>query len=185
MKKYWQLFITFARIGLFTIGGGYAMLPMMQSELVERHGWATEQEMADYYALAQCTPGAIAVNVSTFIGYKIAGVLGGIIATLGLVFPSIVVIVIIAGFLQKFRQSKTVDAVFYGLRPASTALIASAGLTVAMTVLVTLGETISIHWPALILAVVVFIAMRCTPLKKLHPILFIAFSAVVGVVLQF
>ena len=77
MKKYWQLFITFARIGLFTIGGGYAMLPMMQSELVERHGWATEQEMMDYYALAQCTPGAIAVNVSTFIGYKIAGVLGG------------------------------------------------------------------------------------------------------------
>ena len=80
MKKYWQLFITFARIGLFTIGGGYAMLPMMQSELVERHGWATEQEMMDYYALAQCTPGAIAVNVSTFIGYKIAGVLGGVIA---------------------------------------------------------------------------------------------------------
>ena len=83
MKKYWQLFITFARIGLFTIGGGYAMLPMMQSELVERHGWATEQEMMDYYALAQCTPGAIAVNVSTFIGYKIAGVLGGVIATVG------------------------------------------------------------------------------------------------------
>ena len=106
-------------------------------------------------------------------------------ATLGLTFPSIVVIVIIAGFLQKFRQSKTVEAVFYGLRPASTALIASAGLTVAMTVLVTLGETISIHWPALILAVVVFVAMRYTPLKKLHPILFIAFSAVVGVILQF
>ena len=77
------------------------------------------------------------------------------------------------------------EAVFYGLRPASTALIASAGLTVAMTVLVTLGETISIHWPAVILAVVVFVAMRYTPLKKLHPILFIAFSAVVGVVLQF
>ena len=95
------------------------------------------------------------------------------------------VIVIIAGFLQKFRQSKTVEAVFYGLRPASTALIASAGLTVAMTVLVTLGDVIAIHWPALILAVVVFVAMRYTPLKKLHPILFIAFSAVVGVVLQF
>ena len=97
MKKYWQLFITFARIGLFTIGGGYAMLPMMQSELVERHGWATEQEMMDYYALAQCTPGAIAVNVSTFIGYKIAGVLGGVIATLGLVFPSLVIIIAITG----------------------------------------------------------------------------------------
>ena len=99
MKKYWQLFITFARIGLFTIGGGYAMLPMMQSELVERHGWATEQEMMDYYALAQCTPGAIAVNVSTFIGYKIAGVLGGVIATLGLVFPSLVIIIAIAAVL--------------------------------------------------------------------------------------
>ena len=100
MKKYWQLFITFARIGLFTIGGGYAMLPMMQSELVERHGWATEQEMMDYYALAQCTPGAIAVNVSTFIGYKIAGVLGGVIATLGLVFPSLVIIIAIAAVLM-------------------------------------------------------------------------------------
>ena len=100
MKKYWQLFITFARIGLFTIGGGYAMLPMMQSELVERHGLATEQEMMDYYALAQCTPGAIAVNVSTFIGYKIAGVLGGVIATLGLVFPSLVIIIAIAAVLM-------------------------------------------------------------------------------------
>ena len=174
-----SLFFEFAKTGLFAVGGGLATV------------WFSASDLSTMIALSDSTPVAMGVNMATYVGFTIArlhgipGIIGAIVATLGLTFPSIVVIVIIAGFLQKFRQSKTVDAVFYGLRPASTALIASAGLTVAMTVLVTLGETISIHWPALILAVVVFIAMRCTPLKKLHPILFIAFSAVVGVVLQF
>ena len=185
MNLYCDLFWTFSKIGVCTFGGGYAMLPILQREVVEKKGWATEEELTDYFAIGQCTPGIIAVNTATFVGHKYRGVSGGVVATLGLVCPSILVILVIAGFLKKFRESRGVDAVFYGIRPASTALIASAGLTVAMTVLVTLGETISIHWPALILAVVVFIAMRYTPLKKLHPVLFIAFSAVVGVVLQF
>lgn len=110
-------------------------------------------------------------------------------ATMGLVTPAIVVIILVAGFLQKFRQSKTVDAVFYGLRPASTALITSAGLGVAATaLLVTDGATgrlLSLHWPALMLAAAVFGCMKFTPLKKMHPIGFIALSAVVGVVFQF
>ena len=185
-----RLFFEFAKTGLFAVGGGLATIPFLQ-DLGARTGWFSAADLSTMVAVSESTPGAMGVNMATYVGFTIArlhgipGIIGAIVATLGLTFPSIVVIVIIAGFLQKFRQSKTVEAVFYGLRPASTALIASAGLTVAMTVLVTLGETISIHWPALILAVVVFIAMRYTPLKKLHPILFIAFSAVVGVVLQF
>lgn len=189
-----RLFFEFAKTGLFAVGGGLATIPFLQ-DLGARTGWFSATDLSTMIAVSESTPGAMGVNMATYVGFTIArlhgipGIIGAIVATLGLTFPSIVVIVIIAGFLQKFRQSKTVEAVFYGLRPASTALIASAGLTVAMTVLVTVGgaaeHALSIHWPALILAVVVFIAMRYTPLKKLHPILFIAFSAVVGVVLQF
>ena len=189
-----RLFFEFAKTGLFAVGGGLATIPFLQ-DLGARTGWFSASDLSTMIAVSESTPGAMGVNMATYVGFTIArvhgipGIIGAIVATLGLTFPSIVVIVIIAGFLEKFRQSKTVDAVFYGLRPASTALIASAGLTVAMTVLVTVGgaaeHALSIHWPALILAVVVFIAMRYTPLKKLHPILFIAFSAVVGVILQF
>ena len=189
-----RLFFEFAKTGLFAVGGGLATIPFLQ-DLGARTGWFSAADLSPMIAVSESTPGAMGVNMATYVGFTIArlhgipGIIGAIVATLGLTFPSIVVIVIIAGFLQKFRQSKTVEAVFYGLRPASTALIASAGLTVAMTVLVTVGgaaeHAFSVHWPALILAVVVFIAMRYTPLKKLHPILFIAFSAVVGVILQF
>ena len=189
-----RLFFEFAKTGLFAVGGGLATIPFLQ-DLGARTGWFSAADLSTMIAVSESTPGAMGVNMATYVGFTIArlhgipGIIGAIVATLGLTFPSIVVIVIIAGFLEKFRQSKTVEAVFYGLRPASTALIASAGLTVAMTVLVTVGgaaeHALSIHWPALILAVVVFIAMRYTPLKKLHPILFIAFSAVVGVILQF
>ncbi len=189
-----RLFFEFAKTGLFAVGGGLATIPFLQ-DLGARTGWFSAADLSTMIAVSESTPGAMGVNMATYVGFTIArlhgipGIIGAIVSTLGLTFPSIVVIVIIAGFLEKFRQSKTVDAVFYGLRPASTALIASAGLTVAMTVLLTVGgaaeHAFSVHWPALILAVVVFIAMRYTPLKKLHPILFIAFSAVVGVVLQF
>ena len=189
-----RLFFEFAKTGLFAVGGGLATIPFLQ-DLGARTGWFSAADLSTMIAVSESTPGAMGVNMATYVGFTIArvhgipGIIGAIVATLGLTFPSIVVIVIIAGFLQKFRQSKTVDAVFYGLRPASTALIASAGLTVAMTVLVTVGgaaeHVFSVHWPAVILSLVVFIAMRYTPLKKLHPILFIAFSAVVGVVLQF
>lgn len=189
-----RLFFEFAKTGLFAVGGGLATIPFLQ-DLGARTGWFSAADLSTMIAVSESTPGAMGVNMATYVGFTIArlhgipGIIGAIVATVGLTFPSIVVIVIIAGFLQKFRQSKTVDAVFYGLRPASTALIASAGLTVAMTVLVTVGgaaeHAFSVHWPAVILALVVFIAMRYTPLKKLHPILFIAFSAVVGAVLQF
>ena len=179
-----RLFYEFFKTGLFAVGGGMATIPFLQN-IGATTGWFTDADLTTMIAVSESTPGPIGVNMATYVGFTCAGLPGAVIATLGLITPSIIIIIIIAGMLKKFRQSKLVDDVFYGLRPASTALIASAGLTVAMTVLVTLGETISIHWPAVILAVVVFVAMRYTPLKKLHPILFIAFSAVVGVILQF
>lgn len=189
-----RLFFEFAKTGLFAVGGGLATIPFLQ-DLGARTGWFTNSELTTMIAVSESTPGPMGVNMATYVGFKIAGVhhipgvIGAAVATLGLIFPSIVIILIIAGFLQRFRQSKTVDAVFYGLRPASTALIASAGLTVAAAVLVTVGggavHTLAVHWPALILAAAVFIAMRYTPLKKLHPIVFIGVSALLGAVLQF
>ena len=104
MNKLLDLFLTFARIGGLTFGGGYAMLPMLQKEVVEKRGWASEEELMDYYAIGQCTPGIIAVNTATFVGQKTAGIAGGIIATLGVVFPSLIIITIIAAFIQNFSD---------------------------------------------------------------------------------
>ena len=133
-----RLFFEFAKTGLFAVGGGLATIPFLQ-DLGARTQWFSDADLTTMIAVSESTPGAMGVNMATYVGYTTAGVPGAVVATLGLVFPSIVVIIVIAGFLQKFRQSKTVDAVFYGLRPASTALIASAGLTVATAVLITLG----------------------------------------------
>ena len=103
MKELWKLFFTFCRMGAFTFGGGYAMLPMIQKEIVEKNKWATEEEVLDYYAIGQCTPGIIAINTATFIGFKRKGIPGSIAATAGMVFPSLVIISTIAMFLQNFR----------------------------------------------------------------------------------
>ena len=104
MKKYIDLFLVFAKIGVMTFGGGYAMLPMLERELIDNRGWTTNEELMDYFAVAQCTPGVIAVNTATFIGYKLYGNLGGIVATLGVVFPSLVIITPIAGVLTNFAD---------------------------------------------------------------------------------
>lgn len=128
MNALLTLFWTFARIGGLTFGGGYAMLPMLQREIVERHGWATEEELADYYAVGQCTPGVIAVNTATFIGYKQRGVLGGIAATLGVVFPSLVIITILAACLQNFAEYPIVQDAFAGISVCVCVLILRAVL---------------------------------------------------------
>lgn len=104
LKEMADLFFTFARIGGLTFGGGYAMLPMLQKEVVENRGWATEEELTDYYAIGQCTPGIIAINTATFVGYRRFGVLGGVVATAGVVFPSLVIITIIAAFISNFAD---------------------------------------------------------------------------------
>lgn len=126
MKELWDMFWAFARIGGLTFGGGYAMLPMLQREVVEKHGWATEEELADYYAIGQCTPGVIAVNTATFIGYRQAGIIGGIVATLGVVFPSVVIITVIAAFLTNFAELRVIQYAFEGIRVCVCVLIFNA-----------------------------------------------------------
>lgn len=126
MKELWDMFWAFARIGGLTFGGGYAMLPMLQREVVEKHGWATEEELADYYAIGQCTPGVIAVNTATFIGYRQAGIIGGIVATLGVVFPSVVIITVIAAFLTNFSELRVIQYAFEGIRVCVCMLIFNA-----------------------------------------------------------
>ena len=126
MRELWDMFLAFARIGGLTFGGGYAMLPMLQREVVEKHLWATEEELADYYAIGQCTPGVIAVNTATFIGYRQAGVIGGIFATLGVVFPSVVIITVIAAFLTNFADLLVIRYAFEGIRVCVCVLIFNA-----------------------------------------------------------
>ena len=128
MKELLNLFFSFAKIGLFTFGGGYAMLPMLKREIVETRKWATDDELMDYFAIGQCTPGVIAVNTATFIGCKRRGILGGIFATLGVIFPSIVIITVIAAFLKNFADYPLVKHAFAGIRVAVCALILNAVL---------------------------------------------------------
>ncbi|MCI8303622.1 MAG: chromate transporter [Lawsonibacter sp.] len=182
-----RLFFEFAKVGLFAVGGGLATIPFLQ-DMGARTGWFTDVDLTTMIAVSESTPGPMGVNMATYVGFQTAGPAGAVLATLGLITPSIIIIIVIAGFLQKFRQSKTVDAVFSGLRPASTALIAAAGLSVAMSVLFTVNGTaehaFAVHWPALVLSAAVFVCMRYTPLKKLHPVAFIAAAAVLGAILQ-
>ena len=179
-----RLFFEFCKVGLFSVGGGLATIPFL-SDLGRRTGWFTSGQLADMIAVSEPTPGPMGVNMATYVGFTTAGIPGGVFATLGLVFPSVVIILIIARFLQKFRQSKAVDAVFYGLRAASVALITAAMVQVARIALLNRvlpdGSTRLIHWPALLVAAAVFICVQFTPLKKWHPIVFIALSAVAGV----
>ena len=123
MKELFDLFWTFCKIGALTFGGGYAMLPLIQREIVENKKWSTEREILDYYAVGQCTPGVIAVNTATFIGFKLKGIVGGIVATLGVIFPSLIIILIIASFLQSFADLAIVQSAFAGIRVAVVALI--------------------------------------------------------------
>ena len=183
-----RLYFEFFKTGLFAVGGGLATIPFLR-DISTATGWFTDTDLTTMIAVSESTPGPIGVNMATYVGFETAGPPGAVIATLGLITPSIIVIIIIAGFLQKFRQSKTVEAVFSGLRPASTALIAVAGLKVALEVLVRVGggpfHTFSIHFPSALLAVGIFCAMRFKRLKSLHPIVFIALAAVLGIVFQF
>ncbi len=126
MKELLQLFVSFCKIGALTFGGGYAMLPMLTRELSENRGWVTNEELLDYYAIGQCTPGIIAVNTATFVGYKRKGVLGGVFATLGIAFPSLVIITLIAGLLRNYAHIEVVRHAFNGIRVAVVALILSA-----------------------------------------------------------
>lgn len=190
---YLQLFWEFLKTGMFAVGGGLATLPFLY-DLSDKTGWFTHGDLTNMVAVAESTPGPIGVNVATYVGYTTAGIPGSVIATLGLSLPSLVIILMIAGFLKAFRENKYVDGAFYGLRPASTAMVAASGLTVAAATLLNLsawtGEIVSavgvINWKGVVLAIVVYLGTNKFKLTKdLHPIWFIAVSAVVGILLHF
>ena len=172
-KDLWNLFWAFAKIGTFTFGGGYAMLPMIEKEVVEKYHWATNQEVVDYFAIGQCTPGVIAVNTATFVGYKQKGAIGGIIATLGVILPSILIICIIAAFLQNFSDIPQVQHAFAGIRVAVLALIISAVLK--------LWKSSVIDKFGMLTFCVVFVVMLLT---KLSPVFAVILSAIAGILVK-
>lgn len=189
---YLQLFFEFFKIGLFAVGGGMATLPFLY-DMADKTGWFTSGQLADMIAVSESTPGPIGVNMATYVGYTTAGIGGAIIATLGLVIPSIIIIIIISYFLKSFRENKYVDAAFYGLRPASTGLIAAAGMTVVTITLLQMdlfkssGKILDLfNWKSLILAIIIYLlSNNIKQTKKLHPVFFIAGSAIVGIIFGF
>ena len=152
MREIINLFLAFAKIGAVTFGGGYAMLPILQRDIVKKHGWATDDELVDYFAIGQCTPGIIAVNTATFIGYKQKGVLGGIFATLGVIFPSIVIISVIAAFITNYADLPVVRYAFNGIRVCVCILNLNAVLKLSKSSLVD-------KWTSGIFAVVFILSM--------------------------
>ena len=184
---YLRLFFEFFRIGLFAVGGGLATLPFLY-ELSDKTGWFTHQQLADMVAIGESTPGPIGVNMATYVGFTTGGVSGAVVATLGLITPSMLVILAVAGFLAKFKQSKYVQAAFYGLRPASVGLIIAAGWLVVQISLLNwptllAGDLLGgVKLPAVALALAVWFVMKKW---KPHPIVVLAASAVVGMVFRF
>ncbi len=174
-----KLFLEFFKTGLFSIGGGLATLPFL-FKMAEKYGWFTAQELSSMIAVAESTPGPIGVNVATYAGFKTEGILGGIVATLSLVLPSIITILVIAGFLDKFRSNKIVDNVFFGLRPAVVGLISVSVMTLFKTTFV---NNLATAWyqlidikKAVMFAIITFLVFKF----KKHPILYIAFGAAAG-----
>lgn len=188
---YLRLFWEFFKVGLFSVGGGLATLPFLYS-LGAKTGWFSTADVANMLAVSESTPGPIGVNMATYAGFDCAGVLGGVVATLGLVTPSVIVIVLVAMALQAFRTNKYVDGAFYTLRPASTGLIAAAGWSVFALVLLNLDAVRTSYriadlfrWKNLILFAVIWVLTNLVkPLKKLHPVVFLALAAVVGIVFR-
>ena len=165
-----KLFAAFARVGVLTFGGGYAMIPMLEREVVDRHGWATSEELMDYYAVGQCTPGVIAVNTATFIGCKTAGNLGGVVATLGVIFPSFVIITVIAGIIRNFTDIPAVRSAFAGVRVCVCVLIFNS--------VVKLWKGAVRDKAALILCLLVFVL---SVFFNISPIVFVLFCAAAGI----
>lgn len=178
----------FLKAGLFSVGGGLATLPFLY-EISDKTSWFSHADIADMIAISESTPGALGINMSTYAGYITAGIHGGVWATLALVFPSVVVIIIIAHFLEKFRDSKLVKNAFYGLRPASIALITVAGINVAKTAVLDIpafqatrhiGDLLL--WKQILLGAGIFLVNRKL---KLHPIFSIAAAAIIGIACKF
>ena len=168
-----DLFFTFAKVGVMTFGGGYAMLPILQREVVDNKGWATEEELMDYFAIGQCTPGIIAVNTATFIGQKHKGILGGLFATVGVVFPSLIIISLLAGVIEAFSHIVWVQNAFGGIRVCVCVLIFNA-------VMKLLKKAVIDKFTFAIFAIVA-LGSVFTPLS---PVVFVIVAAVVGILLK-
>lgn len=173
MKIYWDFFVTFFRIGAITFGGGYAMLPILQREVVENRGWCTNEELTDYYAIGQCTPGIIAVNTATFIGFQKKGVPGALVATFSLVLPSFITIGLIAALLQNFADFPLVQNAFAGIRVAVTVLIFKA-------VLKLLKSSVVDKFTAFLFAATALLSF----FWDVSPVLFVLIAGIMGILLQ-
>ena len=173
LKELGSLFLAFAKVGVMTFGGGYAMLPILQREIVEARGWATEEELTDYFAIGQCTPGIIAVNTATFVGQKRCGAAGGIAATLGVVFPSLVIITVIAALLRNFADIPAVQHAFAGVRVCVCVLIANAVVKLLKKTVID-TPTLLIYLAVLALAV----------FTKLSPVIYVVAAAVAGIAVK-
>ena len=172
-RLYWELFKAFFRVGILTFGGGYAMLPILRREVVENHPWCTDEELADYYAVGQCTPGIIAVNTATFVGYKTAGIPGGIWATYSLTLPSFIIILIIAAVLQNFAEYAVVKNAFAGIRVAVVALVLNSVLKLLKSSVV--DKLTLCVFIAVLLLMVVF---------SVSPVLVVLAAGLLGVVVK-
>jgi chromate transporter len=173
MKTIWNLFRAFFSVGLFTFGGGYAMLPMLQKEVVERHGWVTETELLDCYAIAQCTPGVIAVNTATYVGYKVNKTVGSAVATIAVVLPSLLIITTIALLLSNFSDYAVVNHAFTGIRVAVAVLVGKA--------------LISLYKKGVkgaLANAIVIVAFLCTVLTNISPVILVLAAVLLSVILR-
>ena len=174
MKELFKLFWTFVKIGGLTFGGGYAMLPMLQREVVDINGWATEDELMDYYAIGQCTPGIIAVNTATFVGYKFKGIVGGFAATFGVVFPSLIIITVIATFIRNFADLAIVGHALNGIQVCVCALILDAVISLSK-------KSIVDRYSLIIFLLVFFLSL----LTNISTIILIFCSGIIGYLIYF
>lgn len=185
---YLRLFWEYFQIGLFAVGGGMATLPFLE-RMSERTGWFGSELITDMIAVSESTPGPIGINMATYVGCNVAGVLGGVVATMGAILPSLVIATVVAKYLQRFRSARIVDDAFYGLRPAVTGLIAAAGIGVLERCVLTLDRYAAsgLVWDILDPVKLAFFALCFFLIRKLklHPVVYIGVSAVVGIVLAF
>jgi len=190
---YLRLIWEYLKIGMFSVGGGMATLPFLY-DLSDKTGWFTPAQIADMLAVSESTPGPMGINMATYVGYTVGGIPGAILASLALITPGVILVLLILRVLDKFRSNKYVDGAFYGLRAASIGLITAVGLMVMKLTFILEGKELSgalaffsaINYKAIILAaVLIYLTRFFKPTKKLHPIVFIAFSALVGIVFGF
>lgn len=180
------LIFEFFKTGLFAVGGGPATIPFLM-DMADKYPWFTMQELSDMIAISESTPGPVGLNMATYAGFTTLGTFGGIVSTLALIVPSIVVIIIIARFLEGFQENPTVKAVFKGIKPAVTGLIAVAVLNIVKVSLFEMGSdgSLTARIPSMILCVIIFVLLQWKKTKKMHPALWFLGAAVVGIILRF